>query len=91
MWVGLASCHCLCIGAVLQLPLTCAVRPPAALALLQKDILNLVYICESVGLQSVADYWHQVRWRAGMLGLDACSRTATLTTFAHSRPSVGGF
>lgn len=27
----------------------------------QKDILNLVYICESVGLQAVADYWHQVR------------------------------
>lgn len=26
----------------------------------QKDILNLVYICESVGLQTVADYWHQV-------------------------------
>ena len=32
-----------------------------ALALPQKDILNLVYICESVGLQAVADYWHQVR------------------------------
>ncbi len=26
----------------------------------QKDILNLVYICESFGLQEVADYWHQV-------------------------------
>lgn len=26
----------------------------------QKDILNLVYICESMGLQEVADYWHQV-------------------------------
>lgn len=26
----------------------------------QKDILNLVYICESVGLKEVADYWHQV-------------------------------
>jgi hypothetical protein len=26
----------------------------------QKDILNLVYICETVGLQSVAEYWHQV-------------------------------
>ena len=31
----------------------------------QKDILNLVYICESVGLQTVADYWHQVRCWAG--------------------------
>ena len=26
----------------------------------QKDILNLVYICRSVGLQEVADYWEQV-------------------------------
>jgi UDPglucose 6-dehydrogenase len=23
----------------------------------QKDVLNLVYICESLGLQAVADYW----------------------------------
>lgn len=26
----------------------------------QKDILNLVYICESFGLQECADYWNQV-------------------------------
>ncbi|CAK0736174.1 UDP-glucose 6-dehydrogenase 3 [Coccomyxa viridis] len=26
----------------------------------QKDILNLVYICESVGLERVAQYWHSV-------------------------------
>ena len=26
----------------------------------QKDILNLVYICESLGLKECADYWHQV-------------------------------
>lgn len=26
----------------------------------QKDILNLVYICESFGLKEVAEYWHQV-------------------------------
>ena len=26
----------------------------------QKDILNLVYISSSLGLQEVADYWHQV-------------------------------
>jgi len=26
----------------------------------QKDILNLVYICESFGLPEVAEYWHQV-------------------------------
>jgi UDPglucose 6-dehydrogenase len=27
----------------------------------QKDILNLVYICESFGLKEVAEYWHQVQ------------------------------
>eukprot|EP01006_Ploeotia_vitrea_P008638 TRINITY_DN20713_c0_g1_i1.p1 TRINITY_DN20713_c0_g1~~TRINITY_DN20713_c0_g1_i1.p1 ORF type:complete len:470 (+),score=17.57 TRINITY_DN20713_c0_g1_i1:54-1463(+) len=26
----------------------------------QKDILNLVYICETFGLKEVANYWHQV-------------------------------
>eukprot|EP00287_Rhodomonas_sp_CCMP768_P016415 CAMPEP_0196759014 /NCGR_PEP_ID=MMETSP1091-20130531/104483_1 /TAXON_ID=302021 /ORGANISM="Rhodomonas sp., Strain CCMP768" /LENGTH=530 /DNA_ID=CAMNT_0042107853 /DNA_START=8 /DNA_END=1596 /DNA_ORIENTATION=- len=26
----------------------------------QKDILNLVYLCESAGLPQVAQYWHQV-------------------------------
>jgi UDPglucose 6-dehydrogenase len=26
----------------------------------QKDILNLVYLCESFGLPKVAEYWHQV-------------------------------
>lgn len=26
----------------------------------QKDILNLVYICQTLGLQEVADYWEQV-------------------------------
>src|SRR6056297_2706142 len=26
----------------------------------QKDILNLVYICRSLGLEEVADYWEQV-------------------------------
>ena len=27
----------------------------------KKDILNLVYLCRSYGLQEVADYWEQVR------------------------------
>ena len=27
----------------------------------QKDILNLVYICEMLGLKQVAEYWHSVR------------------------------
>jgi UDPglucose 6-dehydrogenase len=26
----------------------------------QKDILNLVYICETLGLKMVADYWNSV-------------------------------
>lgn len=26
----------------------------------QKDIMNLVYICETFGLKEVAEYWHQV-------------------------------
>ena len=26
----------------------------------QKDILNLCYVCETVGLKEVADYWYQV-------------------------------
>lgn len=26
----------------------------------QKDVLNLVYICETLGLQEVAAYWNQV-------------------------------
>jgi UDPglucose 6-dehydrogenase len=29
----------------------------------QKDILNLCYVCESVGLKEVADYWMKVRRR----------------------------
>ncbi len=26
----------------------------------QKDILNLCYVCETLGLKEVADYWHSV-------------------------------
>ena len=26
----------------------------------QKDILNLVYICDSFGLKEISDYWYQV-------------------------------
>lgn len=33
----------------------------------QKDILNLVYLCESFGLDEVAEYWNQVR-----AGVDVC-------------------
>lgn len=29
----------------------------------QKDVLNLVYICESTGLPEVAEYWNQVSRR----------------------------
>ena len=28
----------------------------------QKDILNLVYLCETYGLQECAEYWNQVVW-----------------------------
>jgi len=35
----------------------------------QKDILNLVYICESFGLKEVADYWHQVTVCFSVIGL----------------------
>lgn len=30
----------------------------------QKDILNLVYICETLGLKMVADYWNSVHTEA---------------------------
>ena len=33
---------------------------PAPLCTLQKDILNLVYLCEHFGLPDVAAYWEQV-------------------------------
>lgn len=33
----------------------------------QKDILNLVYICETLGLKQVADYWASVSLSARVL------------------------
>ena len=39
----------------------------------QKDILNLVYICEGVGLKQVADYWQSVRVTALLTSCFACS------------------
>ena len=49
----------------------------------QKDILNLVYICETVGLKQVADYWHSVRslsstplW-TGTAYMHACAVSST--------------
>ena len=38
----------------------------------QKDILNLVYICETVGLKQVADYWHSVRLQPLLLCGSIC-------------------
>jgi UDPglucose 6-dehydrogenase len=29
----------------------------------QKDINNLIYLCESLNLRTVAEYWHQVNYR----------------------------
>jgi UDPglucose 6-dehydrogenase len=36
----------------------------------QKDVLNLVYICESQGLPEVAAYWKQVRTTKGCFARD---------------------
>ena len=44
----------------------------------QKDILNLVYICETVGLKQVADYWHSVRVPSPRWLLPAARRPAPL-------------
>ena len=59
----------------------------------KKDILNLVYLCESYGLTTVADYWRQVvainthqqrRFVAGML-------RAMFNTVAGKRIALFGF
>ncbi len=59
----------------------------------RKDILNLVYLCESYGLREVADYWRQVvqindyqqdRFVANMLG-------AMFNTVAGKRIALLGF
>ena len=38
----------------------------------QKDILNLVYICETQGLAKVAEYWKMVGVRAAATGQFPC-------------------
>jgi UDPglucose 6-dehydrogenase len=49
----------------------------------QKDILNLCYVCETLGLKEVADYWHSVvtmndyqkkRWGRGFVVGVMCTR-----------------
>ena len=54
----------------------------------QKDILNLVYICESVGLKQVADYWHSVS--AFGCWLHACAGVPLPFRFfmRHSMPAI---
>ena len=42
----------------------------------QKDILNLVYICETVGLKEVAEYWNQVRGGGGAGAGEEAARRA---------------
>lgn len=42
----------------------------------QKDILNLVYICETMGLQKVADYWKMVGGALGAGHIMACCRAS---------------
>ena len=44
----------------------------------QKDILNLVYICETVGLKQVADYWHSVRLPVHALAPGTLNRHVSL-------------
>lgn len=36
----------------------------------QKDVLNLVYICESTGLPEVAEYWNQVKFTLPRIFVD---------------------
>ena len=45
----------------------------------QKDILNLVYICEGVGLKQVADYWQSVRMQP-LIALPLCNTYWRLLT-----------
>ena len=46
----------------------------------QKDILNLVYICESFGLKEVADYWHQVI----QTRIHLCTNSGNITTALYT-------
>ncbi|MEW5298888.1 MAG: hypothetical protein WDW36_001962 [Sanguina aurantia] len=59
----------------------------------QKDILNLCYVCETVGLKEVAEYWNQVvsindyqkqRFVERMIG-------AMFNTVKHKRITIFGF
>lgn len=49
----------------------------------QKDVLNLVYICESTGLPEVAEYWNQVRQSKTSL-VDFGSRFVLASTLSGS-------
>lgn len=51
----------------------------------QKDILNLVYICETLGLKQVAEYWHSVRAPV----LCTPSLTAAATPELHTMSAWG--
>ena len=44
----------------------------------KKDILNLVYLCETYGLQAPADYWRQV------VAMNEYQETRFVTTMLHS-------
>ena len=59
----------------------------------QKDILNLVYICESVGLQQVADYWAAVVYMNDYQKTRFVGRVieAMFNTAAGKRVAVLGF
>ena len=53
----------------------------------QKDILNLVYICETLGLKMVADYWNSVSdncagWAPGLLAATQSSGSPNMEALA---------
>eukprot|EP00877_Chromochloris_zofingiensis_P011538 jgi/Chrzof1/6638/Cz19g03190.t1 len=59
----------------------------------QKDILNLCYVCESVGLKEVADYWYQVVSMNDYQKKRFVERviSAMFNTVARKRISIFGF
>lgn len=53
----------------------------------QKDVLNLVYICESTGLPEVAEYWNQVNRQHEQKTLLCVSFMGCFFVYAGSMPS----
>ena len=47
----------------------------------QKDVLNLVYLCESLNLPEVANYWQQVNSAAGRTNFRTCVPSCQIVLF----------